>query len=416
MHYFGLPVRSFRPSRPNFVLTALACRLTSLFRLSPRRLRRSLDWATESDLSGLDTMQVLRTFRQAELHLRSHSDPHRSTDVVLWDSHPLSLGAIPQQVIVDGILQLPLYHISGPDSANELLPPTPPTFSEAAVAASISPDLPSPRNLSANAVFVNISEIFLPGNINGLDHLTSSTASLSLVVKNGEIVCAGDCSLSPEDLQYSTNLQQGTILPPLISFGPALGLEVFESEPSTSDGAIPASSLQDLAKLVAGGIARAADGISFGDKHVDLARQAGVSIAVATPTSPGGFLRGLTVAFRTSAKHGQFYPALLKDEDSGSTSPGLETGAIVKEVVALHLSIARTSSGPIRLHPPLACTYAFFRPKGSRRSQPRSTPFDNSSSPHRQSRAPTTSTSPRRARSRSSSACTRRTTSRASCV
>ncbi|KAL8278048.1 hypothetical protein RQP46_009508 [Phenoliferia psychrophenolica] len=257
--------------------------------------------------------------------------PGYDADIVLWNSHPLSLGATPQQVLVDGIPQLPLRPITGPIFPSSLLPPTPPHHTKASIAASISPDLPTSRNVSSSATFINISEIFLPGNVGdgGIDHLSSTPSkedSLSLVVRDGKIICAGHCPLSPEDLQYSTDLKGGTILPPLISFGPPMGLEVFESEPSTSDGMIPGNSLRDLKEVLNGGVARAADGVSFGDKHVLLAKEAGVGIAVASPPS-GGFLKGLAVAFRTAAKH------------------GLEQDAFVKEVVGLHLSIARSSSG-----------------------------------------------------------------------
>ncbi|KAK4700145.1 hypothetical protein P7C70_g6106, partial [Phenoliferia sp. Uapishka_3] len=253
--------------------------------------------------------------------------PGYDADIVLWDSHPLSLGATPQQVIIDGILQLPLREISGPSSPLSLFPPTPPTHSPAAIASTLSPDHPSPstRNHSSSAIFINITEIYLLDG-KGLMHLRSETSSLSMVVKNGKTSCFGNCVLSEAELQFAIDLKRGTILPPLISFGPPLGLEVFEGEPSTSDGAISANALTDLKKVVAGGVARAADGISFGDKHVDLARKAGVAIAVVSPVG-SGLLKGLAVAFKTSAKH------------------GMEKGAIVKEVVGLHLSISRASKG-----------------------------------------------------------------------
>ena len=46
-------------------------------------------------------------------------------DLVIWDSHPLSLGATPKQVIIDGIPQLPTPYIVEKPDAFQVAPKVP---------------------------------------------------------------------------------------------------------------------------------------------------------------------------------------------------------------------------------------------------------------------------------------------------
>jgi urease alpha subunit len=54
-------------------------------------------------------------------HCVGHIRPGYDADVVVWDSHPLALGATPTKVLVDGILQLHNAHVlDKPKSFREL--------------------------------------------------------------------------------------------------------------------------------------------------------------------------------------------------------------------------------------------------------------------------------------------------------
>ena len=46
-------------------------------------------------------------------------------DIVLWDSHPLALGATPQQVWIDGVAQINAPHLLTKPEAFQELPKTP---------------------------------------------------------------------------------------------------------------------------------------------------------------------------------------------------------------------------------------------------------------------------------------------------
>ena len=55
-----------------------------------------------------------------------------SPDIVLWDSHPLQLGATPLQVFVDGIPQLKDPHVSRKAPKSSAGPPSTPDFTREA--------------------------------------------------------------------------------------------------------------------------------------------------------------------------------------------------------------------------------------------------------------------------------------------
>jgi len=155
----------------------------------------------------------------------------------------------------------------------------------------------------------------------------------TVVVKNGKIECAGssqDCfAMAQAGDMDVIDLQGGSIAPGLISFGTGLGLTEITSEYSTNDGTV-ADSLGGKVPSIAGGddaIIQAYDGLQFGGRDTLLTFRAGVTTAVTPPT--GGHISGLSTAFYLGAEH------------------KLQEGAIVKDIVALHVAIGHIGSqGP----------------------------------------------------------------------
>lgn len=235
--------------------------------------------------------------------------PSYDADVVLWDSHPLSLGATPLQVLIDGIPQL-----DRPFSAKRLstekeapamasMPDDPLTLQKSETDAQGLPE----RRLLEEVVFTNVREVLLIKNRTLLDWGEGQGgASFEVHVRRGEIVCFGkECALDSTIL--TMDLRGGSLLPPIVSFGSALGLLDIIAEPSTSDNAVfdPLSNSK-LNQVQVGQEAvavRAVDGISFGGKHLRVAMGCGVTKSVTAPIGEG-FGSGVSVAFRTDAKNG----------------------------------------------------------------------------------------------------------------
>jgi hypothetical protein len=180
-------------------------------------------------------------------------------DIIIWDSHPLSLGATPQQVYIDGSPQLDEpFVLSKPDWAQRS-PQTPSWDKEAKQAKESDglPDLLASQNPDT-IVFKNVNSFVQdrPQVIREQDVVVAS---------RGRVVCAGACTsyISPE--AKIVDLQGGSIIPGLISSGASIGLVEIDQEPSTNDGTVPDPS-EGGAPAVAGGdgfLARGVDGISF---------------------------------------------------------------------------------------------------------------------------------------------------------
>ncbi|KAF9012391.1 hypothetical protein BDQ17DRAFT_1419786 [Cyathus striatus] len=211
-------------------------------------------------------------------------------DIVIWDSHPLKLGAAPQQVYIDGIPQLKSPYVTDKPSAAQVAPKTP-NFDQEAVDAVKYDGLPPLllRNLSRTPPFSP----------------TKQGPSV-VVVKAGRIACTGTASncLASDENGVRIDLQGGSILPAYISYGSPLGLTHIADAPSILGG---------------GSVIRAIDGLQFESRDALLGYRAGVTNAVTAPS--GGYLSGLSVAFGTGSTH------------------KLAVGAIIQDVAALHISI-----------------------------------------------------------------------------
>ncbi|KAJ7512479.1 carbohydrate esterase family 9 protein [Mycena galericulata] len=250
-------------------------------------------------------------------------------DIVLWDSHPLALGATPKQVFIDGIAQIEKPYTSAKPKSAQHVPSTPNFNKEIADAIKYEglPPLESEKTKSDVVVFRNVGEMFLRDqatrSVN--QDFTLATAGGVVVVEKGQIVCSGECpeSLSRSDALH-IDLQGGSVSPALVSYGSPLGLTHITGEPSTSDGPVfdPLSNL--IPEIIDGKLIKAADGLLFATRDALLGYRNGVTSAVTAPTSRG-FLAGLSTVFSTAAAH------------------KLVEGAVVQEVAALHVALSLSS-------------------------------------------------------------------------
>jgi hypothetical protein len=205
-------------------------------------------------------------------------------DLVIWQKHPLSLGAHPLQVYIDGIAQIKNVDPEAWPEQGEPL-----KFKE-------SPELVIPKVKDAcsekakDAVFTGIKKI-----IREEGEEVSDKGELVVVVRNGEVVCSGLCrGYSNKDVAVYDLGGEGVVLPSLLSVGTALlGLMEIPQELATGDGT---SQLQPV-------VINAADGLKFGGHHMDEAYKSGVLVGVTAPFSDH-VVQGVSVAFSTGAENG----------------------------------------------------------------------------------------------------------------
>ncbi|KAJ7698620.1 carbohydrate esterase family 9 protein [Mycena rosella] len=253
-------------------------------------------------------------------------------DIIVWDSHPLSLGAAPTQVFIDGIAQLDKPYTSTKPKSAQRIPATPNFDKEIADAIKYEglPPLEPETAKSDVIVFRNVGSIFLKNAATrGVSEIfTSAGADGVVVVEKGRIVCSGTQAACPTALSRSEalhlDLEGGSISPGLVSYGSPLGLAHITGEPSTSDGPVfdPLSML--VPEIIDGTVIRAADGLLFATRDALLGYRNGVTSAVTAPSSRG-FLSGLSTVFGTAAAH------------------KLAEGAVLQEVAALHVALSMSS-------------------------------------------------------------------------
>ncbi|KIP04862.1 hypothetical protein PHLGIDRAFT_36717 [Phlebiopsis gigantea 11061_1 CR5-6] len=260
-------------------------------------------------------------------------------DVVLWDSHPLALGATPQQVWIDGIPQLAEPHVHAKPAFLQS-PPKTPNFDKEAAATLDHDGLPPllPAHATARTVvFTNVSEVLVKEGheIHELLSAHSAAGRGGVVVRDGKIACAS-ASVSTLTCLYDLHvgaqfidLNGGSIAPGLLSYGSPLGLQEIQGEPSTSDGYVYDPLVHVVPQIIGGdeAVIHAADGLQFTTRDALYAYRHGVTAGVTAPKSVG-LISGVSTAFATGALH------------------QLEDGALIQKDAALHVNVGHSSGGP----------------------------------------------------------------------
>ncbi|KAJ7098293.1 carbohydrate esterase family 9 protein [Mycena epipterygia] len=253
-------------------------------------------------------------------------------DIVVWDSHPLALGAAPKQVFIDGIAQLDKPYTSVKPKSAQHVPATPNFDKEIADAIKYEglPPL-EPETAKADVVvFRNVGCIFLKNDATRSvsEVFTSASADGVVVVEKGHVVCSGaqvacSAALARSDALH-LDLEGGSISPALVSYGSPLGLTHITGEASTNDGPVFDPLSMKVPEIIDGTVIKAADGLLFATRDALLGYRNGVTSAVTAPSSYG-FLSGLSTVFSTVAAH------------------KLVDGAVVQEIAALHVALSMSS-------------------------------------------------------------------------
>jgi len=195
-------------------------------------------------------------------------------DVVLWDSHPLALGATPRQVFIDGIAQFTRPHVVS-ESVSALKAPKTPDFeseAEAAVEHEGLPPLGPKESTPQTILFTNLTNVWVrKGNrihsiLNNLTSATDRTERGVVGVTAGNIICvtANECEQFKPLANRIVDLEGGAIQPGLVTYGSKLGLEEIAMEKSTVDGPIFDPLTHTVPKILGEEtVIKAADGLQY---------------------------------------------------------------------------------------------------------------------------------------------------------
>ncbi|GKT40668.1 uncharacterized protein ColSpa_00849 [Colletotrichum spaethianum] len=224
--------------------------------------------------------------------------PGFDADIAVWDSDPLSVGAAPVQVWIDGTAQF--------SDPVELKKP---------LTGPISPD-PKLANTTEETtdleevVFTGVSNVWLSGE----DVHLAGDETVNVVFDNGAIKCIGACAEEVAAAKSASkkviNLTNGHITESFTAFGSLIGLNEIDNEADTDNGRNPT------------GFSRGLDGLVLDNKKLHVAKRYGVTKGISAPKFTGGLTHsGTSVGFNTDALH------------------ALEKGAVWSEDVAVHRTL-----------------------------------------------------------------------------
>ena len=190
---------------------------------------------------------------------------------MVWDSHPLALGATPKQVYIDGIPQFETpFILEKPASAQ--YPPIVPSFDAEMEATLVHAGMPSigvDTSTSDTIIFRNVTSVWMRygWDVRKVFSRTSPSDEGVAIVRNGTIECYSKCDITLyRGHVMEVNLAGGSISPALVSIGSSVGLQVIASEPSTSDGSVIDSLSGKVPSLLDGEVIQAVDGLQFGTR------------------------------------------------------------------------------------------------------------------------------------------------------
>jgi hypothetical protein len=142
--------------------------------------------------------------------------PGFDADIVVWDSDPLSVGASPLQVWIDGTAQY--------ENPVELKKP---------LSAPITPDLSlnttnEETGQLDDVFFTGVSKVLLSND----DETTHADTPFNVAISNGKIVCLGTCETELKLASASEgkiiHLKNGYLTDSFTAFGSTLGLNAIQ--------------------------------------------------------------------------------------------------------------------------------------------------------------------------------------------
>lgn len=261
-------------------------------------------------------------------HRIGYVRPGYDADLVIWDDHPLQVGATPSEVFIDG--RSALYESRSSGKLMHEAIRSSELYEAPVMRASITPDRKEDicgraQGPNSKVLFTGIQEVLIDTPI----HLAQNTKNLTLLVEDGQITCFAErsacvSSSGSEDGLMQVKLNNGYITPGLVAFGNNIGIQSIPSESSTGDGSA-AKSGDALNEQKAVHFAKY--GVHFLGRAFTRARIGGVTRAISAPHSGASIIQGVSVGIRTSV------------------NATILSGGIWKDDVALHFTIGQAAKG-----------------------------------------------------------------------
>lgn len=271
-------------------------------------------------------------------HVRAGYD----ADIVVWDSHPLSIGATPRQVFIDGVATLDPAKVDA-GSAHVVVAQGVDArvgVGKPAMRATLAPEereelCSGSRDRGRGFVISGITTSFLdefPKLLAaGAGAAQPGRDNLTMVIADGKVACLGagdECLAAATELRggrdggnvTSIQLQNGHLSRGLIAVTSSLGIAEISTNPVTGDGIVKAAAAGSAE------VDHAKYGVSLGgagskSKTFARARLGGVTRAVQAPVTEGGLVVGVSTGMRTGVD---------------ST---LLNGGLFQEDVAMHVAL-----------------------------------------------------------------------------
>lgn len=243
-------------------------------------------------------------------------------DLVVWDSHPLSVGATALNVYIDGkdILDAKKTEDSLANVASDRTGDLKTPFMRATLAADVKEKLCSEvEKVGAKITITGIQRSYLEGGLES----TADSGKLIMVIENGKIVCfdSEDQCASESTESIIINLKNGHVLPGLTAVSVSLGLVEIAADSETGDGVA-----RNTGDLNPDDIVYAKYGVHLDGRAFARARIGGVTKAITAPIF-SGFVDGVSVGIKTSGKK------------------TILDGGIFQDDVALHFAVGNPARG-----------------------------------------------------------------------
>ncbi|KAL2065685.1 hypothetical protein VTL71DRAFT_3355 [Oculimacula yallundae] len=275
-----------------------------------------------SELLALQSVTSVPAHSMQVDHRVGYAKAGYDADLVVWDSHPLLVGATALQVYIDGKPTLDPKKVEESLSnveSTHVMEPRKPSM-RALVSAKSKNELCSEVEKAGSKFTVaGIKKSYLEGQ----PRAAAESDDFTLVVESGKIVCfdsKSKCASISADSPI-ISLKNGHVLPGLIAVTTQLGLAEISTDSATSDGEIKKSAGFDPKLAV-----YAKYGVHLEGKGFARARIGGVTRAISAPMS-AGFTTGVSTGIKTSGKK------------------TILNGGVFQDDVALHFSIGQDSKG-----------------------------------------------------------------------
>ncbi|KAL6890884.1 carbohydrate esterase family 9 protein [Trichoderma evansii] len=205
--------------------------------------------------------------------------PGFDADIVVWDSDPLSVGAAPVQVWIDGTAQFE-------DPVELSKPKTSPIVPDTGLSYIIE----EPTEMQ-DVLFYGIKKVLLSDD----EIFESDGKPVTVFISKGKIACIGPCSpefeAAAQKVKRRIILKNGYLTNSFTGVGRTIGLNDIDAEEATDNGVNPTI------------FTRAIDGLRLDSKKLHVAAKYGVTKGISAPKLVSGSSHhGTSVGFLTAAK------------------------------------------------------------------------------------------------------------------